>query len=102
MTGMFIMGMALSNFESDPRVLTSSIHRRGGHFYPPGSGIAKEVGTGPGKGFNVNLPWRSKGVGDADYMVSEHRYDAGACKADWLPAVVPVNMPQVFGVGLPL
>lgn len=30
-------------FEDDPRVLTVSIHRRDGAFYPEGSGFADEV-----------------------------------------------------------
>jgi hypothetical protein len=31
-------------------------------------GYATEVGEGPGRGFNVNVGWAEKGVGDADYM----------------------------------
>jgi len=31
-----------------------------------------EVGSGAGKGYNVNIPWPHDGVGDAEYM-------AGAC-----------------------
>lgn len=31
-------------FQSDPRVLTVSIHRRDGKFYPVGTGFASEVG----------------------------------------------------------
>jgi acetoin utilization deacetylase AcuC-like enzyme len=27
------------------------------------------VGEGPGKGFNVNVGWRSKGMADEDYLV---------------------------------
>lgn len=33
-----------------------------------GMGYATEVGEGPGRGFNVNVGWAEKGVGDADYM----------------------------------
>jgi hypothetical protein len=28
------------------------------------------VGKGAGKGFNVNVPWSSKGMGDADYLAA--------------------------------
>ena len=31
-------------------------------------GFATEVGGSAGTGFNVNVPWSTKGVGDGDYM----------------------------------
>ena len=50
-------------FYADPRVLYVSSHA-----YPfyPGTGALSETGTGPGRGFNVNLPMPA-GLGDADY-----------------------------------
>ena len=33
------------------------------------SGYVAEVGEGPGTGFNVNVSWLKKGMGDGDYMV---------------------------------
>ena len=50
-------------FESDPRVLYVSSHA-----YPfyPGTGALGEVGTGPGRGFTVNLPLPG-GMGDGEY-----------------------------------
>lgn len=36
-----------------------------------GIGYATEVGEDAGRGFNVNVPWSEKGVGDADYMAGE-------------------------------
>ncbi|HUG53750.1 MAG TPA: histone deacetylase [Vicinamibacteria bacterium] len=50
-------------FEADPRVLYVSSHA-----YPfyPGTGSLAEVGTGPGRGFTVNLPL-PPGTGDAEY-----------------------------------
>lgn len=36
-----------------------------------GIGYASEVGEGAGQGFNVNIPWSEKGVGDGDYMAGE-------------------------------
>jgi hypothetical protein len=35
-----------------------------------GCGYAEEVGKGAGRGFNVNVPWTSKGMGDADYLAA--------------------------------
>lgn len=57
-------------FQQDPRVLFVSLHRRDPTFYPMGCGFASEVGSGPGLGFNVNVPWGSRGMGDADYLAA--------------------------------
>jgi len=55
-------------FEQDPTVLYISLHRyEGGTFYP-GTGGAGEVGSGPGEGFCVNIPWGCGGIGDVDYL----------------------------------
>jgi acetoin utilization deacetylase AcuC-like enzyme len=50
-------------FYDDPRVLYVSSHQ-----YPfyPGTGGAGEVGSGPGRGFTVNVPLEA-GATDADY-----------------------------------
>jgi acetoin utilization deacetylase AcuC-like enzyme len=52
-------------FYADPRVLYVSTHQ-----YPfyPGTGAAKEVGDGPGRGFTVNVPLEA-GATDADYRL---------------------------------
>jgi len=50
-------------FEADPRVLCVSTHQW--PFYP-GTGLADEVGRGPGRGFTVNVPIE-RGATDADY-----------------------------------
>jgi len=42
-------------FYSDPTVLTISLHESG-HFLAPGTGEIDEIGLGPGRGFNVNIP----------------------------------------------
>ena len=42
---------------------------RGGGFWP-GTGSADEVGAGPGKGFNVNIPFPRGGLGDAEYLAA--------------------------------
>lgn len=59
-------------FEGDPNVLYISIHvfrDEGGLFYPGSEyGNHKHCGIGKGVGFNINIPWPSKGMGDADYL----------------------------------
>jgi len=59
-------------FEWDPNVLYVSIHvfrDEGGLFYPGSEyGNHKHCGLGKGVGFNINIPWPSKGMGDADYL----------------------------------
>jgi hypothetical protein len=40
------------------------------HLYWQGCGYAEEVGKKEGRGFNVNVPWTSKGMGDADYLAA--------------------------------
>ena len=53
----------------DPRVLYISLHRYTEHFYP-GTGAASVVGSGPGRGFNVNIPWTTPGLSDLDYSAA--------------------------------
>ncbi|KAL4246025.1 hypothetical protein ABKN59_008832 [Abortiporus biennis] len=57
-------------FYDDPSVLYMSLHRfDGGQFYPNGTfGSVNSCGEGPGLGFSVNVPWPTKGMGDADYL----------------------------------
>jgi len=50
-------------FYDDPHVLYISLHR---HPYYPWTGDADEIGTGEGRGFNVNVPLEH-GCSDADY-----------------------------------
>ena len=42
-------------FADDPRVLKISLHEDG-HYLFPGTGSADEIGTGPGRGYSVNVP----------------------------------------------
>lgn len=48
-----------SILENDPRILYISLHRYDNGTFFPHSTAANytEVGVGPGKGFNVNIPW---------------------------------------------
>ncbi len=42
-------------FDEDPRVLKVSLHEDGRYLFP-GTGSTNEIGTGPGRGFSVNVP----------------------------------------------
>ncbi|CRK86274.1 CLUMA_CG000164, isoform C, partial [Clunio marinus] len=59
-------------FENDPKVLYISIHRYdNGNFFPNSTDANfTEVGEGIGKGFNVNIPWNKKGMGDMEYILT--------------------------------
>ncbi len=52
-------------FYSDPKVLFIDLHQAGIY---PGTGFAREIGEGRGKGFTVNLPLAA-GTGDKSYEV---------------------------------
>ncbi|EDK41884.1 histone deacetylase HDA1 [Lodderomyces elongisporus NRRL YB-4239] len=58
------------SFYDDPRVLYISLHRyENGKFYPGTKyGGADQVGEGAGKGYNINIPWRTAGMRDGDYV----------------------------------
>ena len=53
-------------FYSDPRVFTISIHQDPNTLYP-GVGFPLEIGEGPGKGFNWNLPL-PRGTREKEYL----------------------------------
>jgi len=53
-------------FESDPAVAFLSIHR---HPFYPGTGLARETGTGRGLGLTKNIPL-SLGISRADYVAA--------------------------------
>ncbi|GES66357.1 histone deacetylase [Aspergillus terreus] len=57
-------------FYDDPNVLYISLHvYQEGRFYPGGDeGDWDHCGTGAGVGRNVNIPWKTQGMGDGDYM----------------------------------
>jgi histone deacetylase 6 len=38
-------------------------------FYPYNAGFKEEAGEGKGEGFNINIPWTRRGMGDAEYEV---------------------------------
>ncbi len=55
-------------FEADPRVFYVSLHEDPQYCYP-GTGYRTEEGKGPGKGFNLNLPFPPRSD-DSDYLVA--------------------------------
>uniref|UniRef100_S4RNP4 Protein deacetylase HDAC6 n=1 Tax=Petromyzon marinus TaxID=7757 RepID=S4RNP4_PETMA len=59
-------------FEDDPSVLYVSLHRYdGGRFFPCSEDAnVDRVGTGPGKGFNVNVPWPGPYMRNAEYLAA--------------------------------
>ncbi|KAK6456859.1 histone deacetylase HDA1 [Scheffersomyces xylosifermentans] len=58
------------SFYDDPRVLYISLHcYDNGRFYPGTKyGNSDQVGENQGEGFNINIPWRSQGMHDGDYI----------------------------------
>ncbi|XP_058833510.1 histone deacetylase 6 isoform X2 [Topomyia yanbarensis] len=56
-------------FEGNPKVLYVSVHRYdNGTFFPKSKDANFDVvGSGSGEGFNVNVPWNKKGMGDQEY-----------------------------------
>lgn len=59
-------------FEDDPQVLYISIHRYDNGTFFPGSEDANYnvVGKGTGVGFNVNIPWNKRWMGDTEYIAA--------------------------------
>ncbi|XP_025261717.1 histone deacetylase 6 isoform X2 [Camponotus floridanus] len=59
-----------SIFEEDPKILYISVHRYDNGSFFPNSKRANytSVGLNAGEGFNVNIPWNKKGMGDAEYI----------------------------------
>jgi len=59
-------------FYENENVLYISLHRHDyGSFFPTGDEkSATFVGNGSGRGFNVNIPWSGRAVGDAEYMAA--------------------------------
>nr|XP_015195456.1 PREDICTED: histone deacetylase 6-like [Lepisosteus oculatus] len=63
-------------FEEDPSVLYISLHRYDDGLFFPSSEDADcdRVGLGPGRGYNVNIPWSGGGakMGDPEYLAAFH------------------------------
>ncbi|KAL4720985.1 hypothetical protein ACJJTC_009432 [Scirpophaga incertulas] len=58
-------------YDSD-KILYISIHRYDdGSFFPHSSEANyTAVGEGKGEGFNINIPWNKRGMGDAEYLAA--------------------------------
>ncbi|XP_026319696.1 histone deacetylase 6 isoform X2 [Hyposmocoma kahamanoa] len=56
----------------DDKILYMSIHRYdNGSFFPHSTDADYNVvGEGKGKGFNVNIPWNKRGMGDTEYLAA--------------------------------
>ena len=60
-------------FDENPNVLYISLHRYDeSHFYP-GTGHPHSVGSGLGRGYNINIGWNGPGAGDAEYLAAFHQ-----------------------------
>ncbi|XP_015110573.1 histone deacetylase 6 [Diachasma alloeum] len=61
-----------SILEEDPKILYMSVHRYdNGAFFPASKDANYDVvGTGRGKGFNVNIPWNRRKMGDPEYVAA--------------------------------
>ena len=59
-------------FYDNPNVLYISLHvHQGGAFYPHGNyGDHLHWGSGAAEGKNVNIPWATQGMRDADYLLA--------------------------------
>nr|XP_026498088.1 histone deacetylase 6 isoform X3 [Vanessa tameamea] len=57
---------------AEPEILYISIHRYDNGTFFPNSKDADytAVGEGRGEGFNVNIPWNKRGMGDVEYMAA--------------------------------
>lgn len=59
----------MSNLVSYGVSLVVLIRYDSGTFYPGGDdGSHVMTGDGPGKGYNINVPWEHDRCGDADYL----------------------------------
>ncbi|CAL8253087.1 unnamed protein product [Arctogadus glacialis] len=61
-------------FQEDDSVLYISLHRYdNGTFFPTSEDAdCDRVGVGQGAGFNVNIPWNGRPMGDSDYLAAFH------------------------------
>ncbi|KAM9475391.1 histone deacetylase 6 [Clarias gariepinus] len=62
-------------FQEDPSVLYFSVHRyEEGSFWPHlPEGDSTSVGSGPGEGYNIHVPWNKTGMQDGDYVTAFQR-----------------------------
>jgi len=87
-------------FENDDSVLYVSLHRFGNGFFP-GTGDVRDAGKGAGRGFNLNIPWLTGGIGDADYVAAFQRLIMPIAH-EYAPELVIVAAGFDSGAGDPL
>ena len=57
-------------FYEEAQVMYISLHRHDAGNFFPGTGHARELGAGPGEGFNWNVAWSGETMGDAEYLAA--------------------------------
>ena len=82
-----------SIFLNDPDVLYFSVHRyHNGNYFPflGGNGGPGTVGTGEGAGFNINVGWNQKNMGDEEYYAVWSRVLLPVVK-EWRPDLILIS-----------
>lgn len=69
----------------DEPILTISLHRYDGRFYPK-TGAPGDVGAGPGFGYNLNVPFE-RGADDATYLAGFDRWVVPALR-EYRPGII--------------
>jgi histone deacetylase 6 len=79
-------------FEDDPNVLYISLHvHNNGKFYPSGDyGNHLHIGIGAGEGRNINIPWRTNGMTDGDYIYA-FQHIVMPCAYEFNPDLVIIS-----------
>lgn len=57
-------------FYENKEVMYISLHRHDAGNFFPGTGNTREIGAGPGEGFNWNIAWSNLVMGDAEYLAA--------------------------------
>ena len=82
-----------SIFLNDPDVLYFSVHRyHNGNYFPflGGNGGPGTVGTGEAAGFNINVGWNQKNMGDEEYYAVWSRVLLPVVK-EWRPELILIS-----------
>lgn len=81
-----------SIFLKDPNTMYFSVHRwQGGNFYPfISNGGPTNIGIGKGAGFNMNVGWSCKGMGDDEYLAVWERLLLPVAK-EFQPALILIS-----------
>lgn len=90
-------------FETDPGVLYISLHRYDhAQFFPKSEDADfKAVGSGRGEGFNVNVPWNRRAMGNAEYAMAFQKIVLPIAQ-EYQPELVLVSAGFDAAIGDPL